>query len=156
MKRIRSSVTSWTTNKSRWERDLRFTEAMCNMDESNIPDKKRGWGLTIILLYSILSSLALLARFFYSKVTGDNLLPNRSIGQEVFFISSNIFYIIFLIAAWRWKKWGCFGFIALSLVGGFNILINDTVSVPKAFALLSLFTAFIAYTIYKSKKEYFD
>lgn len=119
--------------------------------------------LRFVLLLTILSSVLNLILIVVLP-DGQRTLPEAaSLTRRVYDVVSNILIIIFLVGAMRWKKWGCFGYIALVLISAVVVVLffpatasESSLSSPLTVTFLSLGHAAIAYGVYREYREKFE
>jgi len=95
-----------------------------------VETKKRGWALSLLLVlmtfgscgfiwFAYLYLMALLGLPYHPLTPAETVVPiERYIGPAtptwypVAIVVIYVLNVVFLIAVWRWKKWGVFGFYA--------------------------------------------
>jgi hypothetical protein len=123
------------------------------MGESQDIKNERGWGLTIAIPLGILGASLGILFSLIDLVFPDEVYPGTSRIDLIWQMTSYGFFIVFLIGAWKRKKWGCFGLIITVLVGTILGLIGG---VPPTILLVSLLGAVFLYAVYRSKEQYFE
>jgi hypothetical protein len=115
--------------------------------------KERGWGLTILIPLGILGSALSFSVLLLSLLVLDENLAELTTPDVVLLLIQSFLVIVFLIAAWRWQKWGCFGLILIMLLSAVFNLVNGG---QPALLLASGGAIAFLYLVYRSKKQYFE
>jgi len=115
--------------------------------------KDRGRGLTILMLLGILGAMLSSIAVLFDIVFPDDIdLGVPQIAVIWYMIQSGL-VVVCLIGAWRWKRWGCFGLIALTLIGA---VINLASGIQPFLLLGSLMAIVFLFAVYRSKEQYFE
>ena len=123
------------------------------MSEQGISGKKRGWGLTILIPLSIIGAALSIVTILYDLFTDDSAYVSTPVWQRIPLILNLLLAIVFLVASWRWKRWGCFGLIVLQSLSAVMILATGG---QMALMLVSAFGIVFLFAAYKSKEQYFE
>jgi len=116
-------------------------------------EKDRGWGLTILIPLGILgSALSFSVLLLDLLIIEENLAELTTIDVILLLIQSFL-VTVFLIAAWRWKRWGCFGLIFVLLL---SMVFNLVSGGQPALLLGSAVIIGFLYLVYRSKEQYFE
>jgi hypothetical protein len=124
------------------------------MIESPDTKKERGWGLTILIPFTIvgcvLTIVIVLLDLFYLDYDIFSGVPSWAV---ILYLFQLTLAIVFLVATWWWKKWGCFGLIFLVLLGVIvNLIVGFQISLLAGSALLIV----LMVAVYKAKEQYFE
>lgn len=83
----------------------------------------------------------------------DDIYLEVSRYTKIWYMLQSGLLVVYLIRAWRWKRWGCFGFIALTFIGAVTNLIGGI----QPFLLLgNLVIIVFLYAAYREKEQYFE
>ena len=115
--------------------------------------KDRGWGLTFLMVLGILGSAAYIVIIFIDFLFNDGFYSQLPFLEALLLLLQSFLSLVFLIAAWRWKRWGCFGLIALIILSLPVTIING----PQSSMLIggAVMIALLL-AVYKSKQQYFE
>ena len=93
------------------------------MGESQEIEKKRGWGLTIAIPLGILGSIIGALTILVTVLLRGELYAETERAVVIWYMIQLGLIVVFLVGAWRWKRWGCFGLIALNFISALVSLI---------------------------------
>ena len=123
------------------------------MGESQEIEKKRGWGLTIAIPLGILGSIIGALTILVTVLLRGELYAETERAVVIWYMIQLGLIVVFLVGAWRWKRWGCFGLIALNFI---SALVSLIWGVQPVLLLGSLIGIAFLFAVYKTKEEYFD
>ena len=123
------------------------------MSDSQEVKKDRGWGLTILIPLSILGASLAFVSVLVDIVFPDDIYSEMPRSSTIWYMIQLVLIVVCLIGAWRWKRWGCFGLIALSLIGAVMSLMGG---IQSWLLLGSVIQVVFLYAVYRSKKQYFE
>ena len=111
--------------------------------------KERGGCLIYWLAYAAITALLLI--YFLP-----NLVSNTQFFESAL-IGISIFQIIFLIGIWLWKKWGVFGYAAITLISPIVAFLGkESFSEVVINLITSLSLIFVLYLLAKPKWRFFE
>ena len=96
--------------------------------------KRHGCLSAFLIFAMIVNPIAAVSNFFFGS-TIVNTLPNASIWAVYFLALSGAANFVFLLAIWKWKKWGLYGF---TISGILVFVVNLTIGIPIPSSLLGL------------------
>jgi hypothetical protein len=123
------------------------------MSDSQYIQKDRGWGLTILIPLTILGSGIGIIIMVLDLLFNLGIYSTLSLLDKVWSLIQSLLIIAFLVAAWRWKRWGCFGLILLAIIGAAINLIRGAQPITLIASVVGI--AFL-YGVYRSKAPYFE
>lgn len=123
------------------------------MRESPDIKKARGWGLTILIPFAILGCVLTILIILLDYFFLDNVFSGVPSWAEILYLFQLVLVIVFLVATWQWKKWGCFGLILLVILGA---IINLIVGFQISLLIGSVIIIGLMVVVYKSKEQYFE
>jgi hypothetical protein len=123
------------------------------MRESPDIKKERGWGLTILIPFAILGCSLTILIILLDLLFPYNVFSGVPSWAVILYLFQLVLVIVFLVATWRWKKWGCFGLILLVILGA---VINLIVGIQTSLLLGSAIAIVFLIAVYKSKEQYFE
>ena len=123
------------------------------MGDSQEVKKERGWGLTIVIPLTILGASLTFVSVLIDIVFLDDIYSELPRISVIWYMIQLGLIVVCLIGAWRWKRWGCFGLIALTIIGA---VINLIGGIQPFLLLGSLISIIFLYAVYRSKEQYFE
>jgi hypothetical protein len=83
-------------------------------------EPKRGFWLTAILALWLITSTVQVFYYLFMALTASQTISTFNLLWMILRAGANV---VFLIAIWKWKKWGVYGFLASTFLGAFIVLI---------------------------------
>jgi hypothetical protein len=122
------------------------------MGESQEMKKDRGWGLTVLIPLGIVGSVLNIIIILLDILFFDGIYSEQPFQEVLFALIQLSLLTIFLIAAWRWKRWGCFGLMLTVILGAVLALMRGLEPITLVGAAIVIG---ILYAVYRSKKQHF-